>query len=618
LAFVIWDGRLNNRGEVRPHPDLERCVPLRSVFSEGIVRKIKMATRKTEEIPPSEASGKSVVKDTSIFKSLRNPLFRMLWLATMVSGICVSAHDTAATWMMHATSGSTFYISLMSTVAALPFFLFTLPAGAFADMVDRKLLTCGLNLWLAAVASALAVIGFLGLLSPWIILTSVFLLGIGFAFNATVWSSIVPEIVADDELPSAITIGGLQLSLSGVIGPAIGGLILSRTNANVVFALNAVCFLLVIVAVSRWKQVERSSKLPLETFFETFAGAIRYLRYAPGIQVVLARNVLFALFISVIPALLPVVGLMAVHMNSENLGWLYTSMGIGSVAGAVLLIPRARARFTPNTLTIVASTLLAVVFVLMALVRQLNLFLVVSALAGVAWTMAASELWVAGQRAMPPWARGRMNATHIMLSQGGMALGGLVWGGLAMGLGLEFALFTAAFLLLASLFLAFPLSINFANTLSFDLAHPTTRYHERLNIPRAGDGPVAIAMEFQIDAVNRAHFLLLMREVRLMHLRNGAFSWRLDEDLSGCHRFRLEMLVSSWSEHLLQHERMTKNEHAYLERAWSLDLRKSGPDVKHYLSVNREIINSKAPLPSEEPENPSPPQVSEPVGAVSK
>lgn len=534
-------------------------------------------------------------------------------MASMVSGICVSAHDTAATWMMHAVSGSMFYISLMSTVAALPFFLFTLPAGAFADMVDRKTLTCGLNVWLAVVAAGLAVVGFCGLLRPWIILLSVFLLGIGFAFNATVWSSIVPEIVTDEELPSAITIGGLQLNISGVIGPAIGGLILSHFNANIVFALNSVCFLFVVLAVSQWKKTGRQSKLPLESFFETFAGAVRYVRYAPGIQIVLARNVLFSIFIAVIPALLPVVGLKAVRMNSEHLGWLYTSMGVGSVFGAIVLIPRARAKFSPNTTTILASTLLAFVFVLMAVVRQLELFLVVSGLAGVAWTMAASELWVAGQRAMPPWARGRMNATHIMLSQGGMALGGLVWGGIAMLLGLKFALLAAALFLLASLVLALPLSINFANSLNFDPARATTRYHERLNTPRPEDGPVAITMEFEIDPLNRALFISLMREVRLMHLRNGAFSWRLDEDLSGCHRFRLQMLVSSWSEHLLQHERITKAEQSYLERAWSLDLREAGPDVKHYLSVERELLNGRPALAIEEtpsPDIPDPVEVS--------
>ena len=421
----------------------------------------------------------------------------------------------------------------------------------------------------------------------------VFLIGVGFAFSAPAWSSLVPEVVTKDELASAVTLGGLQLNLCGIIGPAAAAVILSHFGADLVFALNATGFLLVIAALARWKSAEKQSKASLENFFESFASAIRYVRYAPGIQVVLARNVLFALFISVIPALLPVIGLRKVMMNSSDLGLLFTSMGVGAVLGAIVLIPRARARFSPNTLTIVASVLLAGVFVLMAIVRQTPLFMGVAGLAGAAWTMAASELWVAGQRAMPPWARGRMNATHIMLSQGGMALGGLVWGGSAASLGVTFTLLAAAALLLTSLALAFPLSINFTGKLNFDPATPATHYHAMLHAPRPDDGPVAITMDFQIEVINRTRFLQLMREVRLMHLRNGAFSWRLDEDLAECRSFRLEMLVASWSEHLLQHERITKEEQRNLEKAWSLDIRPDGPVVKHYISVNRELLGGK-------------------------
>jgi len=541
------------------------------------------------------------MSNTSLWTSLRNPVFRRLWIASLVSGVCVSAHDTAATWVMNTLTPSMFLISVMSTVAALPFFFFTLPAGALADMVDRKKLLCAMNLWLAGSAGCLALLCFSGLLNPYVILISVFMMGVGFAFNAPAWSSVVPEVVSREELPSAVTLGGLQLNVCGIVGPAIGALVLSHFGSTLVFAINSVCFLIVIVAIIRWKRMQRQSRMPLEKFFESFAGAIRYVRYAPGIQVVLARNVLFALFISVIPALLPVVALKEVHIGSSDLGLLFTSMGVGSVLGAIVLIPRARARFSPNTLTILASVLLAIVFLLMSVVRDVHFYLGVSALAGVAWTMAASELWVAGQQAMPPWARGRMNATHMMLSQGGMALGGLVWGGAAASLGVRFTLMAAAVLLLSSLALAFPLSIDFTGSLNFDPALPRREYHTMLNIPEPDDGPVTITYNFHIDAVNRERFMELMREVRLMHLRNGAFTWRLDEDLAECHVFRVEMLVASWSEHLLQHERITSEEQRNLERARSLDVRPDGPVVKHFISVNKELLGGKRQSPCPPP-----------------
>ncbi len=503
--------------------------------------------------------------------------------------------------MMNTLTSSKFLISVMATVASLPLFFFTLPAGSLADLIDRKKLLCTMNLWLALSAGMLGVLGMFGLLNPFLILASVFLIGVGFAFSAPAWSALVPEVVSNDELPSAVTLGGLQLNLCGIVGPAIAAVVLTHYGANWIFFVNAAGFLLVILAIARWKRKEKQSRLPLENFFESFVGAIRYVRYAPGIQVVLARNVLFSLFISVIPALLPVIGLKEVLMNSADLGLLFTSMGVGSVAGAIIVIPWARARFSPNSLTIFASVLLAMVFVLMAVVRAIPLFMAVAALAGVSWTMAASELWVAGQRAMPPWARGRMNATHIMLSQGGMALGGLVWGGAAASLGVSFTLMAAAALLLSSLALAFPLSIDFTGKLNFDPAPPATQYHAMLHPPHPDDGPVAITIDFQVESVNRARFLELMRGVRLMHLRNGAFSWRLDEDLSECHFFRLEMLVASWSEHLLQHERITKEEQSNFEKAWSLDVRPDGPAVKHYISVNKELLGGKQANPCAPP-----------------
>jgi len=149
--------------------------------------------------------------------ALRNPTFRRLWIAGVISGTCVAAHDSAATYVMSTLAASPFLISLMSTVASLPFFLFTLPAGVLADRVNRKKLACVINVWLAAIAVALAILGWLHLLNPCLILISVFLLGGGFALNAPTWTSIVPQVVSDNELPSAATLSGLQFNISGII-----------------------------------------------------------------------------------------------------------------------------------------------------------------------------------------------------------------------------------------------------------------------------------------------------------------------------------------------------------------------------------------------------------------
>ncbi|MGA7395614.1 MAG: MFS transporter [Terrimicrobiaceae bacterium] len=401
----------------------------------------------------------------STWAALRNPAFRKLWGAAVISGTCVVAHDNAATWMMSVFTGSPLLISLMSTVASLPFFLFTLPAGAVADRVDRQKLVCTINVCMAAAALTLAVLGWAHLLNPYLILGGVLFIGVGFAINAPAWASIVRQVVSDGELSSAATLGSLQFSIAGIIGPVLGGILVLLAGANFVFALNAACFLLVVVATRQWKHPTLPAKLPSESFLESFATIIRYVRNAPGFQAVLARNFLFALFISVIPALMPVAGLKVLHLSSSSLGLLFTSMGAGSVVGAVFVIPLLRTRLSPDRLTLSANLLLVLVYVSMALVRQTELFFAVAALAGVGWTIAASELWVAAQRAMPSWARGRLNATVIMISQGAMALGGVIWGSAGAIAGTSYTLLGAAVLLLSSLFLARRLSINFARDL---------------------------------------------------------------------------------------------------------------------------------------------------------
>jgi len=153
--------------------------------------------------------------------------------------------------MMNMLIDSPFLISLMSTLASLPFLLFTLPAGALADKVNRQKLVCAINVCLAATALSLALLGWLRLLNAPLILVSVFFIGIGFAFNAPAWTSIVPQVVSDSELPSAATLSGLQLTISGIVGPGLGGLLLPLVGANFVFALNGACFLLVFRAAWR-------------------------------------------------------------------------------------------------------------------------------------------------------------------------------------------------------------------------------------------------------------------------------------------------------------------------------------------------------------------------------
>ena len=525
-------------------------------------------------------------QSTSVWLALRNQVFRGLWSAGVVSGVCVSAHDTAATWLMNVSGASPLLLSLMATAGSLPFFVLTLPAGAVADLSNRRNLFIATYLWLASAAGLLAVLAWLHLVHPYVILATVFLLGTGFAFSAPVWASVVPEIVRKEEIPSAITLGGVQMNLAGIVGPALGSLVLPIVGPAVVFSFNALAFLGAAWVIWRVYHPQQRPDPHLENFLESFAGALRYVRYAPGMQVILTRDFLFGLFIAAVPALVPVVALHHLQVGAGQLGLVFTTMAIGSLLGGTLILPYARARATPNLLTILAGILLMAVLFLMAAVPNLAMLLPVAALAGLSWTVSASELWIAGQRAMPDWARGRMNAVHMMASQGGVAVGGILWGAAAIWFGVGATLVGGGFLLAASLALAVPLSINFAHGLNLD-SDPLDAAHEFPLAPKAEDGPVTVTTELIIRPEDRQQFLALMKELRLIFLRNGAFHYRVDEILERPGTFRMEMRVSSWGEHLRQHTRTTKAETELAERVWKMHAGEQDPLVSHSLPAHR-------------------------------
>jgi MFS family permease len=254
--------------------------------------------------------------------------------------------------------------------------------------VNRKKLLCVINLWLAAGAFGLAVFGWLNLLSPDLILLCVFIIGAGFAFNAPTWTSVVAQVVPERDLASVATLNGLQFNISGIIGPALGGLLLPIVGANLIFAANAVSFLLIILAQFTWKQCSSGSGQAIQkrTCNPTVAGCdsdgVQYLRSTPRLQSILVRNFEFSLFISAIPAVVPIIGLKVFHFNSSDLGLLFTSLGAGSVVAALFILPWVRQHFSGNALTF-SSSVVVVVYILMASIDQRAFFFPAAALAGV-------------------------------------------------------------------------------------------------------------------------------------------------------------------------------------------------------------------------------------------
>src|SRR5258708_26571261 len=192
---------------------------------------------------------------TSTWLALRNLVVRKRWFAMVVSGSCIGAHNTAVYWALSSLGASTVTISLMATVSALPYTLFTLPAGALADMLDRKKILLAVQLWHASIAIALAILWMAHLLYPYLLLASAFLFSAGFAFSSPAHSSVIAEMVSAEELGSAYTLAGLQMDVSGIIWPLLSGLLIPLAGVSFIFGANALGFLLMFLAVLHWTRV---------------------------------------------------------------------------------------------------------------------------------------------------------------------------------------------------------------------------------------------------------------------------------------------------------------------------------------------------------------------------
>lgn len=231
---------------------------------------------------------------SSLWSPLRQPVFRSLWIASAVSTIGSWMHDTGSAWLMTSLSSSPFLVSMMQVATSLPFFLLALPAGAIADVVDRRkmlLYTQGIMLVFAAV---LGILTLANITTPEILLALTFAIGIGSAMNMPVWQAVTPELVSQEELPSAVTLSGIVINLSRSIGPALAGIIIAVAGTGVVFLINAASFIGIILVVYRWKREPKINALPTERVVGAIQSGIRYVRFSPVFQSVLIRTTAYA------------------------------------------------------------------------------------------------------------------------------------------------------------------------------------------------------------------------------------------------------------------------------------------------------------------------------------
>jgi predicted MFS family arabinose efflux permease/quinol monooxygenase YgiN len=521
-------------------------------------------------------------KLTSAWGPLRVSLFRALWIASVASYIGTWMQDVGESWLMTSLTPSPVLVALVETAGSLPVVLVALPAGALADVVDRRRLLLVMQMWMCVIAVAMGLLALMGLMTPSRLLLSTFLLGVGAAMSNPVWQAITPELVPSSDLPAAIALSSVGINIARAIGPALGGFIVAAAGPWAVFFLNAASFIAVVVVIYRWQPAPRKSLLPPEDIIGAIRAGTRYLRHSPELQTVLVRSGVFVLCASALWALLAQQARRGLGLGSFGYGLLLGCIGIGAVIGAWLL-PRARERLSMNDLVAAATIVFALATISLAYVRSFGLLAIALAVGGVAWIAVLSSLNVSAQTVTPSWVRARVMAVYLLVFMGGLAAGSAVWGFVAARVGVSAALLLAAVGLLIGLVASWRYRLVAEENLSLT---PSMHWPEPIVLidPQLEEGPAVTYVEYRIDPKSADDFLEAMKEMRRIRQRDGAIRWNLLRDAADPQRYIETFVTESWGEHLRQHERVTAEDREAEQRAQAFHLGSESPRVTHLIA----------------------------------
>jgi MFS family permease len=364
---------------------------------------------------------------------LRQPEFRDLWIANFLSNLGTIMHGAAAAWLMTTLTDSPLLIGLVQTAASLPAFLLGVAGGALTDLTNRRRLLVGAQLWMMAMAALMAVMAWSGKLRPVELLILLLLLGIGSAIHLPGWQTLLQDLVTRDKTAAAVSLNSISFNLARAIGPALGGFLVAGFGAALVFAINAVSFVAVLAGLRRIPEhlvVQAKGKATPANLARSLGEGWAFVRNSPLIGGILLRSAFFMVTGSGVWALLPVVARNHLGTGAQGYGFLLSSFGVGSVAGA-LVIPTLRRRFPIDQMVAVSQVVFALCVVVVGLGRNTLLVAIAMLVAGLFWIVVAVNHNVSIQFCSPDRIRGRTISFYLLTFQGSLALGSWIAGWVA-------------------------------------------------------------------------------------------------------------------------------------------------------------------------------------------
>jgi len=488
---------------------------------------------------------------------LRLKVFRRIWLASLLSNLGLMIQSVGAAWAMTQMTSAADKVALVQTALMLPIMLISMPAGAVADMYDRRVVSL-VSLAIALVgASGLTGLTWSGVLTPNLLLAFCFLIGSGMALFGPAWQASVAEQVPPETLPSAVALNGISYNIARSFGPAIGGIVVAAAGAVAAFAANALCYVPLLIVLFLWRRVSEPSRLPRERLTRAMVSGFRYIANSPSIRIVLGRTLVTGIAGGSISALMPLVARDLLHGGAQTYGIMLGAFGMGAVIGA-LNIGEIRKRMTGEAAIRLCALVMGVAIAAVATSKMAVVTAAALVAAGAVWMLAVALFNIGVQLSAPRWVAGRSLAAFQASIAGGIAIGSWGWGHLADMIGVEGALIVSGVVMFVSpvlgLWMRMP-PVSDREEAADLLADP------EVQLPLTGrSGPIIVEIEYRVD-LNRARtFYRLMQMVQLSRKRNGAYGWSIARDIADPQLWTERYHCPTWYDYLRQRNRATQSE----------------------------------------------------------
>lgn len=506
----------------------------------------------------SSAEGESAREKGGAFAPLQERAFRRIWTASVLSNFGQLFLGVGAAWEMTRLSNSPSMVALVQSAMMLPLMLVTLPAGAIADMFDRRRIAMAGLAFASISAAGLATVAHFDLTTPWLLLSFCVLIGAGVALYSPSWQASIPEQVSREHLPAAVALGTISYNVARSFGPALGGVIVLAAGAKTVFGLTALLYLPLLFAFFVWQRKHQPSRLPPERIDRAMIGGARYALHSLGIRTALTRVLAFGLSTATASALAPLVAKDLLNGDAATFGILLGAQGVGAVLGA-LFVSNIRDRFGTEFAVRAFAVGSGLALIATGLSHSLILTCLAFFVVGACNILTIAMLNVTVQMSAPRWVTARALSLFSSAITAGIGIGAWAWGVFAGWQGVSAAFIASG--------------IAVASTVLVGLVLPLGRDDEKdtssVEIgsePQIGlaltlrSGPVVVEVEYDVDPERARDFYGAMMELQSVRKRIGGFSWSLARDIANPALWTERYHCPTWGDYLRMRDRYTQED----------------------------------------------------------